>query len=307
MSSAPLQRPVLAALLAHALINAGTHLSARSVTASVEPATVAILRMIGTAAIYALVLVLARRRDDANPDHARLLPPLALVPRFLLWGFIVGPLNQGLFLAGIARSNAAHAALLYALTPVAVTFAATALGREQLRGRRLIWVLVALAGVVVLLLERGLADGAAGSALDVVAGDALILGAVLAWAAWTLGSGSLTARWSTLQVAGWTMLAAGFWAMAGAPLLWSPLPAALPAEAWLSMAWLILMTSVVSYLLWSYALARTEASRVAVFTNLQPLGTAALAWLLLDEPIGLSLVLGGALVIVGVRQVQRAR
>jgi drug/metabolite transporter (DMT)-like permease len=307
MTSAPLPRLVLAALLAHALINAGTHLSARAVTATLAPASVAVIRMLGTAVIYGLLLALLRPGPSATPDHARRLPPRALWPLFLAWGFVVGPLNQGLFLVGIARSNAAHAALLYALTPVAVSFAAAALGRERLRGRRLLGVLVALTGVVVLLLERGLTDGVGQSALEVAIGDALILGAVLAWAAWTLGSGALAARWSTPQIAGWTMLGAGFWAALAAPFVWQPLPAEVPSEAWMALAWLVLMTSVVSYLLWSYALSRTEASRVAVFTNLQPLGTAALAWLLLDEPIGLSLVLGGALVILGVRQVQRAR
>ncbi len=306
MSTPPLPRPVLVALLGHALINAGTHLSARAVTTTLDPASVAVIRMVGTALVYGLVLAVVRPRAPATPDHARRLPPLALVPLFLAWGFVVGPLNQGLFLVGISRSNAAHAALLYALTPVVVTFAAVALGREHLRGRRLFGVLVALTGVVVLLLERGLVDGAGGSALDVVVGDTLILGAVLAWAAWTLGSGALAARWTTLQVAGWTMLGAGFWAALGAPFLWQPLPDVIPRTAWLALGWLVLMTSVVSYLLWSFALSRTDASRVAVFTNLQPLGTAVLAWLLLGEPVGLSVVLGGALVILGVRQVQRA-
>ena len=35
-------------------------------------------------------------------------------------GFLAVPLNQGLFLAGLARTTPGHAALLYALTPVFV-------------------------------------------------------------------------------------------------------------------------------------------------------------------------------------------
>ena len=44
-----------------------------------------------------------------------------------------------------------------------------------------------------------------------------------------------------------------------------------------------LFTGFLSYFCWYYALVRLEPSRVAVFTNLQPLVTALLAWGLLGE------------------------
>jgi len=49
--------------------------------------------------------------------------------------------------------------------------------------------------------------------------------------------------------------------------------------------YLIVMTSVVAYLLWSWALAHLAAARVAVFTNLQPLATALLAQAFLGERV----------------------
>jgi drug/metabolite transporter (DMT)-like permease len=48
-----------------------------------------------------------------------------------------------------------------------------------------------------------------------------------------------------------------------------------------------------------------EAAHVAVFTNLQPVATALLAWAILAEPVGFKLVLGGLLVIAGVWITQR--
>jgi len=57
-----------------------------------------------------------------------------------------------------------------------------------------------------------------------------------------------------------------------------------PASAWASVAWLIVMSSVVSYFCWYYAIRRLEPSRVAVFINLQPIGTALAQWALFALP-----------------------
>ena len=71
--------------------------------------------------------------------------------------------------------------------------------------------------------------------------------------------------------------------------------------------YLAVLTSVVAYLLWYYALSRTEASKVAIFSNLQPAATAVAAWLLLDESLRWELAVGGVLILAGVRLTQRAR
>jgi drug/metabolite transporter (DMT)-like permease len=64
--------------------------------------------------------------------------------------------------------------------------------------------------------------------------------------------------------------------------------------------YLIVMTSVVAYLLWSWALAHLAAARVAVFTNLQPLATALLAQVFLGERVTAGFFAAAAVVIAGV-------
>ena len=287
---------VFIALLAHTLISAGTHLAARASTTALSPMSVAVLRMTLTAVVFLAIIAL-------HPTfRGQRLPPREDRLRFLFWGFVAGPMNQGFFLAGIERSVASHASLLYALTPVGVYLASVALRRETSSPRRLIGVAVALAGVVALLLDRGLA-----AALAPLVGDLLLLCAVVAWVAWTLASRDLARRYSGLQMASWTMLSAGLQAALCAPFLLDLPPlSTVPTAAWLSLGYLVAFTSVVAYILWSFALVRAEASRVAVFTNLQPVFTALLAWLILGEPIGWGVFIGGVLVIVGVRIVQSA-
>jgi len=62
--------------------------------------------------------------------------------------------------------------------------------------------------------------------------------------------------------------------------------------------------SGLGYLLWYAALERIEASQVAAFLYLEPLVTLVAAVAFLGEPVALSTILGGVLVLAGVLIVQ---
>jgi drug/metabolite transporter (DMT)-like permease len=65
--------------------------------------------------------------------------------------------------------------------------------------------------------------------------------------------------------------------------------------------------SALGYLFWYAALARIETSRVAAFLYLEPLVTLAAAVAILGEPVMIPTLVGGAVLVVGVVLVQRAR
>lgn len=278
------------ALIVHAAVSAGTHVVAKAATAGLPWPTLLTVRLVLSAVVFSAVLAL-------GPGLA--LPPRRLWGRLLLFGFIAGPANQGFFLAGVNLSHASHASLLYALTPIGVYLASLALGRERARSGRLVGASIALCGVAILLVGGGIASGT-------LIGDLLLTLAVAAWVAWTLEAKSLAAELGGLRTAGWALIAGGLWGLAAAPFTLD-LEALAHASvgAWTLIAYLVLITSVVSYILWNFALARAEASRVAVFTNLQPVGTAILSALFLAEPMGWPLLVGGPLVLVGIRVAQR--
>ena len=286
---------VFAAMMVHTLLSAGTHLVAKSATETVDPVLLVTLRLLLAGVVFGVILWRM---------PAPRLPPRALWLRVLAFGFIAGPVNQGLFLWGVHHSHATHAGLLYALTPVGVMLASGLLGREHWRGRALGGSALAFGGVLVLLLGRGL-DAASGS----IVGDVAMLGAVAAWVAWTIESRDLGPKYGGTRVAAWAMLSGALWAALAAPwTISSEGIAGISGAAWGGIGYLVLITSVVSYLLWNFALMRTEASRVAVFTNLQPVVTALLAYPILAEPLGWETAVGGVCVIGGVGLVNaRAR
>jgi drug/metabolite transporter (DMT)-like permease len=210
------------------------------------------------------------------------------------------PVNQGLFLTGLQLSTATHAALLYTLTPVFVLLLAQALHREFPGWRTAVGAALALGGTVYVLLQRGL-DVSGGPLI----GDLLLFVAVIAWTVYTVEGREVVGKLGALPTIAWTIIAGtllylplGLGALL-VPSYRADIAHASPA-AWWGVVYLIVMTSVVAYLLWSWALAHLAAARVAVFTNLQPLATALLAQVFLGERVTAGFFAAAAVVIAGV-------
>lgn len=279
---------VVVALLFQTAISGGTYLVAKRALMEVPVATLVLWRFLISGVVFALLVVVV-------PGPA--LPPRRAVPIALVLGFLTGPLNQGLFFAGLQRSTAAHAALLYALTPLGVYLYSVLRGRESPSGRAGLGLLLAFAGALVLLLAHGLR-----ALSGVFVGDILILGAVTAWVLYTAEGKAFIGEYGALRATAWSMIAGALWLLPLSPWVLRPefVLGASPVVTG-AILYLALLTSVVSYFLWYWALGRTDASKVAVFSNLQPVVTAVAAWLVLGERIGWEVAVGGALVLAGVR------
>jgi drug/metabolite transporter (DMT)-like permease len=69
---------------------------------------------------------------------------------------------------------------------------------------------------------------------------------------------------------------------------------------WLALA-MALFSTVLPIWLSTQALRRIGASRTAIVSSAGPIVTMSLAWLVLGEPVSVSMLAGAALVILGVR------
>jgi drug/metabolite transporter (DMT)-like permease len=284
---------VLAALLLHVAVSAGTFIVAKLALRQFDPMALAQLRFV--AAAIALFGLLAARRQLDFASLRGSWGALALL------GFVGTTLNQGLFLAGLQHSTPAHGALLYAATPIIVLCLALARGQERASRGRIVGVVLAFGGVLYLLLGRGLTFDRRW-----IGGDFLIFLAVIAWAVYTTRGKELIARLKPLPVTAWGMaFGTLFFLPVGVPALFRQDWARVTAGGWWCLAYIALLTSVTSYLLWGWALSRIEASRVAVFTNLQPIATALLAWIVFREALTLHFVVATTFVLTGVWLAER--
>lgn len=269
----------------HTCISAGTYLLGKIAADALPTLVLGLLRFLIAGAGF---LVLARIRGLD-------LWPLARADwRTYLWlGFLGVALNQVAFLGGLAFTLPSHAALLYALTPTVVLLMAWARGQERPGPRKLMGLVLAFAGVVVLLAGR---RGTAALPPRWILGDLMILVAVVAWAGYTVASRPMVLKHGAQRA---TTLSILFGLAVFSPLGALGLPRLHPASV-PPMAYLGLMTSVVSYLLWFHALSLKEPSRVAIASNAQPVVTALLGWIFFNQPITLPFVAGAALVAAGV-------
>ena len=274
----------------HTIISAGTYLLGKIAADALPTLVLGLLRFLIAGAGF---LVLARVRGLD-------LWPLARAEwRTYLWlGFLGVALNQVAFLGGLAYTLPSHAALLYALTPTVVLLMAWARGQERPGWRKLLGIGLAFAGVVVLLAGR---RGNVALPPRWILGDLMILVAVVAWAGYTVASRPMVLKHGAQRA---TTLSILFGLAVFSPLGALGLPrlhlAAVPPVAWVGLAYLGLMTSVVSYLLWFHALSLKEPSRVAIASNAQPVVTALLGWIFFAQPITAPFVAGAALVAAGV-------
>ncbi len=281
------------AMLLHTVISAGTYLAAKQALGELSPFELALARFTMAGAVFA-VLLWRRRVRFARKD---LLALAAL-------GVVAIPINQGFFLAGLALTTPAHAALLYALTPVFVFLLARVRLGERTTRLELLGVAVAFTGVIVVLAARG--SVALGGSPRMLAGDLLILLAVVAWAVFAVAGKPYVERYGPVAA---TSAAVVIGALVYLPIGLGASDlrrfALLSPVGWASLAYLVALTSVVAYLLYYWALARTEAGRVAIWSNLQPVLTALLAWAIHGERLTAPFLAGGALVLAGVVLTER--
>lgn len=224
------------------------------------------------------------------------------VPLLICLGLLGMALNQVLFVLGLSRTSVAHAAILVGLTPVVVLVIAAMMRLERLTPRKATGVLVALAGVAVL---KALDHGGNGPRSTLL-GDALILLSGLAFALFATFGKRTTGRHTSITVNTFAYVSG---AVALAPITiwqgWNFPFSHVSLAAWLSVTYMALFPSAICYLIFYYALGHITASRVSAYSYLQPVMATLMGVMVLNEHVTTSLVVGGAVILLGVSLTER--
>lgn len=280
-------RGVYAVLLFQSLIASGTHIVAKVVVEDVDAFTLTLVRSSISAVALSLILLLRGKAPSIRREDYGLV----------LWLSVLAiPLNQFLFLFGMHYTIPSNAALLYATTPVVVLVLSRLFLGEQLTKQRIVGIILGFAGVTIVICERGIS-----ASMDYFFGNIIIFSAVLAWALYTVYGRKMIAKYGAVESSCITLIVGTilFVPIGIIPSLRFPY-CALTVSNWLEIGYLSIITSVFSYLLWYYALSRIEATRVALFSNFQPLLTTLLAVLILGQNITAAFLLGGTIAMAGV-------
>jgi drug/metabolite transporter (DMT)-like permease len=182
--------------------------------------------------------------------------------------------------------------------PSIVALLAVALRFEPVRFNVLGGVLVATAGVVLVVAARG-----AGFGGTTMAGDLLTLGAVICWAGYTLGLRVLPPEISPLRVTMVTTVAgAPGLVLAGLPEMLGMDWSAVGWQGWSALGYATILSLLVAYLIWNRSVKVVGPSRTVIYMCLTPLIAVATAAVFLGErprplqAVGAALIIGGVLV-----------
>ena len=201
--------------------------------------------------------------------------------------------QTGAYFAALERVDASLLGLLVYTFPVIVTVAAIALGRETPTRRTAVSLLLASAGLVLVL------AGAASGGVDAL-GAALGLAAAVVYSVYILSSEGIAARLGPLVLstlvctgAATTLTVAG---LAGGGLA----PDRVTAEGWAWLACLAVVSTVGAISLFFAGLRRVGPSAASILSTIEPVVTVALAFVVFGESLGPAQLLGGALVLSAV-------
>jgi drug/metabolite transporter (DMT)-like permease len=202
---------------------------------------------------------------------------------------------QMLFLGGVARTSVTNSSIIFGLTPITVMLLGAWLGHERPGPIRWAGTALSLIGIYFVV---GYGARAAASSR---AGDLMIVLAMLSWAAYTVGTRPLLARYSPVFITGLTM-SLGTLVYAPFALLWlrGVDLSHVSATAWAGVAYSAVFSLVMAYIIWYTAVQRLGGGRTAIYSNIVPLVAMTVAAVTIHEPVTAVKVAGTLAVLAGV-------
>ena len=279
-----------ALLLGANLVYSTSYVATRFVLDDVPPAMLALVRLVGGAAV---LVPAARLLEGPAPRLGR--GDAWRIAWMGVCGF-AGAFALGNW--GLTASTATNAALLIIVEPVSIMLLGPTLLGERLAPREAWGAALTVAGVVVVVV-----NGVPGITHAVVPhwrGDLLLILSGVAYGSYTLIGRDVLIRqrplWVTARSIGWGALVTA--PLAGAEWLAGARPA-VTGVAVAGTLYLAVVITALGYLLWNWALTRVAAPQAAVFITVQPIAGALLGVALLGEPLSIFTMAGGLLVVTG--------
>ena len=218
-------------------------------------------------------------------------------PRVIALALLAIPINQLLYLIAMQHTVPSHASLIYGSTAAFALLMSVMAGYEKLKIHKLAAIALAIGGLTIVMLQAGT------SVLDksFLKGDLLVFLAMISWAAYTVLAKPIVKKYGAIPL---TMFCLILGSLIALPFL---IPAAIGFD-YSRVTWIgvfavfytgILLTAV-AYTVWFALIKLIDPSQVAILTAPQPIVATLVSAIVIGEVIGLSIILGGTLVIAGV-------
>lgn len=216
--------------------------------------------------------------------------------RFAVLSLFGVVLNQLFFIGGLSLTTASNTSLLAVMIPVFALAIGAIAGFERLTGIKIIGIILAAVGVIILIDPRR-----ASFSSETTLGDICIVINCLAYGIYVATSKNVITRNGTFRSIMWVFIFAsiicvplGLWSLSTIDVR------AVDTNIWLITLWIGIGATAAPYLLNAWALSKVNPSTVAVFVYLQPLIGFGLAVAFLGEQIGLAFIAAAVMIFAGV-------
>jgi drug/metabolite transporter (DMT)-like permease len=274
----------------------GTFIAGRIASAHLLPTTSGALRFILALTALCIALHLSEGISSLLKVSKRQLFGTAIMGASGIFAYNL------LFFGALAVLPATRTSLFVALNPVVTVLLAYLLFKERINAQKMVGIATALFGVTIVITRGDFSQ----IMTSFGRGEMMMLGAVSAWAIytlanrWVMASGStntITPLKATTISAAWGTL---FLTLSAAPNLAEIDFLAIPWAAWLSLVFLGIVGTALAFVWYAQALQHLGAAKTVVFNNLVPVFGVLFGWVLLSEKLSTSLLFGGALAVIGV-------
>jgi drug/metabolite transporter (DMT)-like permease len=253
----------------------------------VSPFAVAMVRMAGATLFFQLFTRATRRLRPTTWRDQGVLAGLSIL------GIV---LNQALFLLGLRLTSPMTSSLIGVTIPVLAAAMAVGIGHERASVRLVAGLGSSVAGVAWL---TGVGK------LDV--GGLIVLANCASYAAYIVWSRETVRRLGAFTVVTWIFTwGAALFAPIGLPPVVEQVASWTP-RAWVLLAYIVVVPTIVAYLCNAWALGRSTATLVTVYIYVQPLITALLAWVQLGQRVTARTIGAAVLIVIGVSIVATRR
>jgi drug/metabolite transporter (DMT)-like permease len=213
-----------------------------------------------------------------------------VVLRALALGAVGYAMQAGLYFLALQRMDASVLSLILYSYPALVTGAAILLGRESANRRRLVALVTASGGLVLVLAGAGAGD------FD-LAGAAFGVGAALTYTTYILVSDGVASKLDALPLAALVSTGAGF-SLGVVAVATGTLDLGFDPAGWLWLGLAAIVSTVGAVVLFFSGMTRVGASTAAILSTLEPPVTVGLVFVTFGEALGFVQILG-ALAVLG--------
>jgi len=282
----------LAVLSANLIYGANYSIAKLVMPEFIKPFGVIFIRVIFSAIIFFII---------GSFKHDERMPFTDLVRLFFCAVFGIA-VNQLLFFKGLDLTSPINAALMMTTNPIMVLIVAAIIIKDKITTSKITGVILGIAGAATLVLWGNTFTLNTGSSL----GDFYVLVNSLSFGVFLILVKPLMQKYTTLTVMKWIFLFGSFMVF---PFGYSEFNEinwnSFTVNTWLAVAFVVIATTTLAYLLNTYALKQLSPSSVSVYIYLQPLFAAIFAIIVGKDVIGVHHLVCAALIFAGVYFVTR--